>query len=64
MGHSSAAKHTKTWLLSNVLDQISESQMETMEILSDVDQMVHLMTSLLETNSGQIVSFDAAFSDL
>jgi hypothetical protein len=65
MGNSSShAKHsTKTSLLVGALDRISEAQMETLEILSDVTQMTQLMTSLLEAKSGQIVSFESAFAD-
>lgn len=64
MDHSFLANCSKTRLLAGVLDHISESQMETLEILADVDQMTHLMTSLLDVQSGQIVSLDQAFADL
>ena len=65
MGHSRAViKGTKTRILAGVIDNISEAQMETLEILSDVDQMTQLMTSLLEAKSGQIVSLESAFGDL
>ncbi len=65
MGNSSshAKLSTKTSLLAGALDRISEAQMETLEILSDVTQMTQLMTSLLETKSGQIVYFESAFAD-
>ncbi len=64
MGQSTSAKRTKTRILAGVFDRISESQVETLEILADVDQMTQLMTSLMEAKSGQVVSFDSAFADL
>lgn len=64
MSHSRVQKNCKTLLLSGVLDRISESQVETLEILADVNQMTQLMTSMMEAKSGQIVSFESAFADL
>ena len=64
MGHSSVVKRSKAGFLAGVFDRVSETQMETLEILSDVDQMTQLMTSMLEVGSGQIVSWESAFADL
>jgi hypothetical protein len=64
MHHHSMAKRSKARFLAGVLAQVSDSQLETLEILGDVDQMTHLMTSLLEVRSGQVVSLEHAFSDL
>lgn len=64
MGQSSAAKQSKTNILAGVFERVSESQMETLEILADVDQMTQLMTGMLEVKSGHIVSFESAFADL
>jgi hypothetical protein len=64
MGQSILAKCSKTRILAGVFDKVSESQMETLEILSDVNQMTQLMTGMLEATSGQIVSLESAFADL
>lgn len=64
MGRSITAKSSKTRLLAGVFDHVNEGQMETLEIVSNCDQMTQLMTALLEINSGQIVSLEEAFSDL
>ena len=59
-----AAAKSKTLILNGVLEKISEAQMETLAILSDVDQLTQLMTGLMEARTGQIVSFEKAFADL
>lgn len=64
MGHSSAARQSRVQFLAGILDRVSDTQVETLEILSDVDQMTQMMTSLLEAKTGEIVSFESAFADL
>lgn len=64
MAKSLSQSASKTRLLTGLLDRISDAQMETLEIVTDVTQMSQLMNSLLEAQSGQIVSFKTAFSDL
>lgn len=64
MGRSTFLSGTKTRLMAGIFDHVSEAQMETLEILADVDQMTQLMTSLLEAKSGQVVSFEQAFGGL
>lgn len=64
MGRSISTGCSKTRLLTGVFDHISEAQMETLEIVSNVNQMTQLMTGLLEAKSGQIRSFESAFADL
>lgn len=64
MGHSSIVKRSKSGFLAGVFDRVSETQLETLEILSDVDQMTAMMTSLMEAKTGQVVSFQSAFGDL
>ncbi len=64
MGQSSIFSQTKSRILTSVFDHISEAQAETLEILSDADQMIQMMTSLLEARTGQVVAFESAFADL
>lgn len=64
MGNSYVAKGTKARFLAGVLNHVTDRQLETVAILSDVDQMMQLMTGLLEAQTGEIVSFDRAFADL
>jgi len=64
MHHHSMAKRSKARFLAGMLAHVSDSQLETMEIMTDVDQMTHLMTSMLEARSGQVISLEQAFSDL
>lgn len=40
------------------------SRLETIEVLSDLDQVTTLFASLEDWRSGQIVSMDTAFGDL
>ena len=64
MAHSSFVRRARTRLLAGVFEHVSASQVETLEILADVDQMTQLMTGLLEAGSGQLVSMTDAFADL
>jgi hypothetical protein len=43
---------------------ISASQMETAEIITDLDQMDQLLNSLQDIKKGQLMPITAAFSDL
>lgn len=54
---------SKSRLLAGIFDNVSEAQMETLEILSDVDQLTQLMTGLLEAQTGQVLAFEKAFAD-
>ncbi|MEZ4575872.1 MAG: hypothetical protein R2857_13305 [Vampirovibrionales bacterium] len=43
---------------------MSESQLETFALLSDVDQATDLLVSMLEAQQNAVVPFDLAFADL
>ncbi len=54
----------KLKLLERFMPDASEAQIETMEILMDLDQVSTMLSSLDEMRKGQIVSMSNAFSDL
>ncbi|MCA9788544.1 MAG: hypothetical protein KC476_06900 [Cyanobacteria bacterium HKST-UBA06] len=47
-----------------LLSSLSESQLETFALLSDVDQATDLLVSMLEAQQNAVVPFDLAFADL
>jgi hypothetical protein len=47
-----------------VNDARTASRLETIEVLTDLDQVTTLFASLEDWRSGQIVSMDTAFGDL
>jgi hypothetical protein len=64
MAKADARKLSKVGILHHVMDKINPAQIETLLILSDVDQMTDLMTGLMEVQQGQVVRLEDAFSDI
>lgn len=66
MGYSQSGtfSRAKMRFIERVFPDASESQMETLEILMDVDQLTTLLSSMDDARQGQLVSMDDAFGDL
>ncbi|MBY0450718.1 MAG: hypothetical protein K2X01_08860 [Cyanobacteria bacterium] len=61
---SKGVLQAKLKLLERFMPDASEAQIETMEILMDLDQVSSMLSSLDEMRKGQIVSMSNAFADL
>lgn len=54
----------KAKLLGRLFPEVSDATAETLDILSDIDQVTLLLASLDEKRHGRIVAMDQAFVDL
>lgn len=64
MALSKRWENSKIRFFSRLLPNISEASAETIEILTDVEQVTDLLCSLDEARKGHVVSFMQAFGDL
>ncbi len=64
--YSEALKRKKLLqdILSNTLDKIDRSELETLSLIFEEDHLHMILESMKEVKEGKIVNFQRAFSDL
>ncbi len=67
LSNERAQANGKSWFSSvaaAAVDTLGASRMETLEIVTDVEQITMLLSSLDDSRSGRILSMSDAFGDL
>lgn len=65
VAHSNSFQHQFTkGLIKRLLPDLTETSAETLEIVTDVDQVSTLLSSLAEAKNKKVVSFEQSFMDL